>query len=214
VRVRAWHRALGLDPAATPEFTHSVGQASFTPDGRHLLVTTKANTNEILTYGVGPFGPSARPVRNAEPDAVPFALAFDRFGHVVVAEAGPNAAATFDLGRDGRLTALSAQATGGRGTCWITGVNGTFYLSNAGSATITAVRTGPDGRLRNLGSTSTTGAGTIDTAASGDGRMLYAQTGGGTDAVEAFRIGDDGTLTPAGSVTVPDGLNSEGIAAS
>src|SRR5262249_27768269 len=36
VLVPAWHRALGLDPTATPEFTHTPGQVAFTPDGRHL----------------------------------------------------------------------------------------------------------------------------------------------------------------------------------
>ncbi|MFC7277661.1 lactonase family protein [Paractinoplanes rhizophilus] len=214
VRVPAWHRALGLDPAAEPEFTSSPGQAAFTPDGRRLLVTTKGNTSEILTYDVDALGgPSARPVHNAEPGAVPFAVAFDRYGHAVVAEAGPNAAATFDVRRDGRLTALSARSTGGQATCWVTGVNGVFYLSNAGSATITAFRTRADGSLENLGTTSTRGGGTIDTAASADGRVLYAQTGGGADGVEAFRVGRDGQLTPAGSVTVPGGANSEGIAA-
>jgi 6-phosphogluconolactonase (cycloisomerase 2 family) len=214
VRVPSWHRALGLDPQAAPEFTHTPGQVAFSPDGRHLLVTTKGNTSEILSYGVdGLRGPSARPVHNAEPGAVPFALAFDRFGHAVVAEAGTNAAATFDLRRDGRLTARSAAVTGGQATCWVTGVNGVFYLSNAGSATITAFRTRADGSLQNLGTTSTAGAGTIDTAASADGTVLYAQTGGGADAVEAFRVGHDGQLTPAGTVTVPGGTNSEGIAA-
>jgi 6-phosphogluconolactonase (cycloisomerase 2 family) len=215
VRVPGWHRALGLDASATPEFTHSPGQVAFSPDGRRLLVTTKANTNEILAYAVSPYaGPSVHPVRNAEPGAVPFALAFDRFGQAVVAEAGPNAAATFDLRRDGRLTALATAGTGGQATCWITGVNGVFYLSNAGSATVTAFRSRADGSLQNLGTTSTTGGGTIDSAASSDGRTLYVQTGAGTDGVEAFRIGHDGTLTAAGSVTVPGGANSEGIAAS
>jgi 6-phosphogluconolactonase (cycloisomerase 2 family) len=214
VRVPAWHRALGLDPAAGPEFTHSPGQVAFSPDGRRLLVTTKGNTDEILVYGVDAHGaPAPHPVRNAQPGTAPFALAFDRFGHVVVAQAGPNAAATFDQRRDGRLIPRTAEPTGGRATCWVTGVNGTFYLSNAGSATITAFRTRADGTLQNLGTTSTAGAGTIDTAASADGKVLYAQTGGGTDAVEAFTVGRDGGLTSTGSVTVPGGANSEGIAA-
>jgi 6-phosphogluconolactonase (cycloisomerase 2 family) len=214
VRVPSWHRALGLDPAAAPEFTHSPGQVAFTPDGRQLLVTTKGNTNEILSYGVeASGGPSARPVRNAEADTAPFALAFDRYGHAVVAEAGPNAAATFDVRRNGQLTSRAAVATGGVATCWVTGVNGTFYLSNAGSGTISAFRTRADGSLQNLGTTSTTGAGTIDTAASADGSTLYAQTGAGTDAVQAFRVGHDGKLTPGASVAIPGGSNSEGIAA-
>jgi len=213
VRVPSWHRALGLDPAATPEFTHSPGQVAFTPDGRHLLVTTKANTNEILTFGIdAAAGPSATPVHNAEPGAVPFALAFDRYGHPVVAEAGPNAAATFAV-HGGALAGLSSSATGGAATCWITGVDGVFYLSNAGSATVTAFRTRADGSLENLGTTSTAGAGTIDSAASADGSRLYVETGAGVDGVEAFRIGHDGGLTPSGSVAIPDGSNAEGIAA-
>ena len=43
-----WHRALGLDPTAAPEFTHTPGQVAFTPDGAHLLITTKANTNAVI----------------------------------------------------------------------------------------------------------------------------------------------------------------------
>ncbi|MFI6074156.1 lactonase family protein [Actinoplanes sp. NPDC051343] len=213
VRVPSWHRALGLDPAATPEFTHSPGQVAFTPDGRHLLVTTKGNTSEILAFGVDATGgPSARPVHNAEPDAVPFALTFDRWGHAVVAEAGPNAAATFSV-HGNVLHPLSSSATGGTATCWVIGVNGTFYLSNAGSATITAFRTGADGSLQNLGTTSTAGAGTIDAAASADGSQLYAETGGGVDAIEQFRTGPDGKLTSVRSVAIPGGANAEGIAA-
>jgi 6-phosphogluconolactonase (cycloisomerase 2 family) len=213
VRVPSWHRALGLDAAAVPEFTHSAGQVAFTPDGRHLLVTTKGNTNEILAFGVDAFGgPSAEPVRNAEAGTAPFALDFDRYGHAVVAEAGPNAAATFSV-RGNVLTARSSAVTGGTATCWVTGVNGTFYFSNAGSATITAFRTRADGSLQNLGTASMAGAGTIDTAASADGSTLYAETGAGVDAIERFRIGHDGKLTSGGSVTIPGGSNAEGIAA-
>jgi 6-phosphogluconolactonase (cycloisomerase 2 family) len=213
IRIPGWHRALGLDPAAAPEFTHTAGQVVFTPDGRHLLVTTKANTNEIDVFTVGAGGRlSAEPVRNAEDGAVPFAVDFDRYGHVVVAEAGPNAVATFRLGRDGRLTKLAEVATGGAATCWIVGADGTFYLSNAGSATLTAVRTGRDGTLRKLGTT-TAGAGTIDAAASTDGHTLYVENGGGTDGVTAFTVGRDGSLTAGRTATIPGGVDAEGIAA-
>jgi len=43
-------------------------------------------------FGVG-FGGllSAKPTVNAEPGTVPFAIAFDPFGHLAIAEAGPNA---------------------------------------------------------------------------------------------------------------------------
>src|SRR4051812_15461232 len=42
VRVPAWYRGLGLDPAATPEFVNTPGQVAFSPSGRQLVVTTKA----------------------------------------------------------------------------------------------------------------------------------------------------------------------------
>ncbi|NMO50533.1 lactonase family protein [Actinoplanes sp. TBRC 11911] len=214
VREAGWHRALGLDPTATPEFTHTPGEVAFTPDGRQLLVTTKGNTNEILAYAVSAaHGPATKPVRNAEGTTGPFALAFDGSRQVVVSESGPNAAATFGLARNGRLDAKTAAATGGQATCWVIGVNGTFYLANAGSATITAFGTGPGGSLRKLSTTATAGAGSIDLSASSDGSVLYAQTGGGTDAVQAFRIGHDGKLTSIGSATIPGGANSEGLAA-
>ena len=96
VRIPGSHRALGLDPNATPQFTTTPGQVAFTPDGTQLVVTTKGNGNDIDVFGVG-FGGllSAKPTVNAEPGTVPFAISFDPFGHLVIAEAGPNALATF-----------------------------------------------------------------------------------------------------------------------
>ncbi|XVV15020.1 lactonase family protein [Actinoplanes sp. CA-131856] len=202
------HRKLGLTAA-----NDSPGQVAFSPDGRHLLVTIKG-ASEIDVFAVtASGGVSAQPVRHQTPGKTPFALDFDRFGHAVVAEAGTNAAATFDLRRDGRLVPLAEVATGGKATCWVTGVNGTFYLSNAATGTISAFRTRADGSLANLGTTHTAGGGTIDTAASSDGRTLYAETGATPDGIEAFRIGHDGRLTAAGSASIPGGVNSEGIAA-
>jgi DNA-binding beta-propeller fold protein YncE len=56
IRVPSWNRGLGLNPAATPEFTHTPGQVAFSPDGTQLLVTTKAGTNAV---DVSPWTPSA-----------------------------------------------------------------------------------------------------------------------------------------------------------
>ena len=90
------HRALGLDPTATPQFTTTPGQVAFTPDGSQLVVTTKGNGNDIDVFGVGASGRlSATPAVNSEPGTVPFAISFDQFGHLVIAEAGTNAVSTF-----------------------------------------------------------------------------------------------------------------------
>jgi DNA-binding beta-propeller fold protein YncE len=209
VPVPLWHRGLGLDPNAAPEFTHTPGQVAFTPDGDHLLVTTKANTNAIEVFGVDRLGgPSPRPTTTVLDGAVPFAVAFGARGELAVAEAGPNAIATFAIDRHDNLTPIGQAATGQAATCWIVNVGGRYYLSNAGSGTVSAF----DAALQPAGLTPTR-AGTVDAAASADGRFLYVQTGA-AGGVDAFRVGPDGALTPAGSVTVPGAAGGEGIAVS
>ena len=76
------NRALGLDPTLTPQFTSTPGQVAFSPDGRQLVVTTKANGNDIDVFKTNPDGGlSATPVVNSEPGTVPFAIAFDHAGN-------------------------------------------------------------------------------------------------------------------------------------
>jgi DNA-binding beta-propeller fold protein YncE len=211
--VPARHRALGLDPNATPEFTNTPGHVAFTPDGRRLVVTTKANGNAVDVFRVDRFGGlSATPVVNPLPGAVPFAVAFDAHANLVVTEAGPNAVATFALGRSGALTGLDTAATGQAATCWIVRVGDRFYVSNAGSGTLSGYRETGDGTLRPLGDTATDG-GTVDAAATADGRHLYVQTGA-AGIVDEFAIRRDGTLTAIGSVTVDNAIGGEGIAVS
>ncbi len=211
VRVPSWHRGLGLaaDPA---EFTHTPGQVAFTPDGRQLVVTTKAGANTIDVFRLDHDGaPASAPVVTSTPGAVPFAVAFDSAGRLVVAEAGPSAVATFRIHSDGTLTAVGSVATGQAATCWIAGGGSTFYASNAGSGNVTTVRDA-HGALTAAGNTAT-GAGSVDAAISSGGRFLYVQSGGAGE-VHGFRIGHDGALTATGSVTVPNAVGGEGIAAS
>ena len=212
MRVPSWHRALGLDPSATPQFTHTPGQISFTPDGSKLVVTTKAAANSVEVFRITAFGaPSAHPVVTSLPGAVPFGFAFDHAGRLQVTEAGPNAVATFTLARDGRLTQVGVAPTGQQATCWVVATGDHLYASNAGSGSLSAFRSGRDGTLTALGNTPT-GAGTVDAAASSDGRYVYVQTGA-VGAVDEFRVGAGGSLAAIGSVTVPGAAGGEGIAA-
>ena len=48
------HRSLGLTPGVTPPFLNTPGQIGFTPDGRQLVVTTKANGSDIDVFNVSP----------------------------------------------------------------------------------------------------------------------------------------------------------------
>jgi hypothetical protein len=210
VRIPAWHRDLGLDPAATPEFVSTPGQVSFTPDGDQLVVTTKANGSQIDVFGVDAFGgPSATPTVTPDPAGVPFAVAFDPLGRLDVAEAGPNAVASFTLHRNGSLTLVDRVLTGQAATCWIVGDGLHLYVDNAGSASVNTVDVTATGFV-NRGTTPTH-PGTIDAAVSG--QNLYVQTGA-AGVVDEFAIADDGGISPIGSITVPGGVGGEGIAAS
>ncbi len=213
IRVPSWHRALGLDATQTPEFTSTPGQVAFTPDGRQLVVTTKGNGNDIDVFGVTPGGaPSAAPVVNADPGAVPFAVSFDSGGHLAVAEAGTNSVATFTVGRNGKLTLVNRAATGQMATCWIARDGSLFYASNAGSASVSGYADFGSGALHALGNTAAN-AGTVDAVASPDGRHLYVQ-GGANGTVAEYAVHANGALTEIGSVTVPGAVGGEGIAAS
>jgi hypothetical protein len=103
-------------------------------------------------------------------------------------------------------------ATGQQATCWIAPDGSTFYASNAGSGTLSGYGDDGSGQLSPLGTTAAD-AGTVDAATSADGQYLYAQTGA-KGIVDEYRAGAGGSLTPIGSVTVPDAVGGEGIAAS
>jgi 6-phosphogluconolactonase (cycloisomerase 2 family) len=206
-------RALGLNPTAAPQYTNTPGQVSFSPDGSQLIITTKANGNDIDVYGVIADGTlSATPAVNAEPGAVPFAITFDRAGHLVIAEAGTDALATFSLNPAGTVTQLDAVATNQSATCWVTPADGLLFASNAGSGSVSGFADDASGDLTLLGQTPTD-PGTVDSAASPGGRFLYVQTGG-SGIVDEFSIGQAGNLTEIGSVTVPGAAGGEGIVAS
>ncbi len=204
-------RALGLNTALTPEFVNTPGQVAFSPDGSQLIVTTKANGSSIDVFRVGFFGALSSAVVNAEPGTVPFAVTFDGAGNLVVTEAGTNAVATFDLHYDGTVALLHSVPTNQTATCWIVGVNGQFYASNAGSASLTRVQSGPGGTLTVFGNTATD-AGSVDAAISTHSHYLYVQTGA-NGIVDEFRINTDGSLGPIGSVTVANSVGGEGIVA-
>jgi hypothetical protein len=154
---------------------------------------------------------SSAPAVNAEPGTVPFAITFDPAGNLVIAESGTDALATFSLSEGGVASELDTLGTGQAATCWATAVNGNFYASNAGSGTVSQFEDTPTGLLSLEGSTGTD-AGTVDSAASVDGELLYVQTGA-NGIVEEYRIAANGSLSEIGSVTVSGAVGGEGIVA-
>jgi len=205
-------RALGLDPTASPQFTNTPGQVAFTPDGAQVIVTTKANGNDIDVFGVRFGGQlSAAPVVNSEPGTVPFGISFDLYGHLVIAESGPNALATFALARGGTVSLVDAVPTGASATCWVAPAGPFLFAGNAGSAAESGYSSSFGGQLSLLGA-ATTDPGTVDASAAAGGRFLYVQTGG-SGIVDEFAVGAGASLTEIGAVTVPGAVGGEGIVA-
>ncbi|HEV2372935.1 MAG TPA: beta-propeller fold lactonase family protein [Streptosporangiaceae bacterium] len=208
------NRPLGLDPSATPQFVNTPGQIAFTPNGSALVVTTKANGDDIDVFALGANGrPAASPVVNPEPGTVPFAITFDRGGHLVIANAGTDALATYAIHGDGTVTLLNSVGTGQTATCWVAPAqdHGLFFASNAASASVSGYSDTGSGTLTLLGQAATD-PGTVDAAATPGGRFLYVQTGG-NGMVDEFSIDASGALTNLGSVTVAGAAGGEGITA-
>jgi 6-phosphogluconolactonase (cycloisomerase 2 family) len=205
-------RSLGLNPSASPQFTNTPGQVAFSPGGTQLIVTTKANGNDIDVFGVGPDGVlSPGAVVNAEPGTVPFAIAFDPAGQMVIADAGTNALSTFALSPGGFLTALDSAGTSQSATCWVASDGSLEFASNAGSGTVSGFAVSAGGQLTLTGQTPTD-PGTVDAAVTPSGRFVYVQTGG-NGVVDEFAVGNGGSLTEIGHVTVAGAAGGEGIVA-
>jgi 6-phosphogluconolactonase (cycloisomerase 2 family) len=116
---------------------------------------------------------------------------------------------TATVNADGTLTQIESDPTGQAATCWIVRVGDRVYASNAGSGSLTGFNGDAAGHLTLIGNTST-GAGSVDAAATSDGRFIYVQTGLAGN-VDGFSVNADGTLTAVGTVTVPDAVGGEGI---
>jgi WD40 repeat protein len=209
-------RSLGLANTNPPFFLDAPGQVAFSPDGSELLVSTKAASDSIDVFRIGPNGllPTT-PTVNLDGTNVPFSFASTPSGQLVVAEPGPSALHTFSFSPDGTLTSLSASVSDGQAAlCWVTAVDGFYYVANAGSADLSAYTVTPNGMPSLVGATgvaATTDAGSIDLTASANGKYLYAEAGI-AGAVDEFQINPNGSLSPLGSVAGL-GAGIEGIAA-
>jgi hypothetical protein len=207
------HRSLGLTPNVTPAFLNTPGEIGFTPDGRHVVVTTKANGSDIDVFALTWFGGVAgNAVVNPSATPVPFGFTFDHAGHLVVTEAGTSALTTYSVAGNGKLTELGSTTDGLAALCWVATNGRYFFGANAGSATVTSYTIGASA-TPTVVATAGTDAGPIDLAASPDGHSLYVETGG-SDLLDTFAVQPDGSLVPTGSVApeLPGHTGLEGIA--
>ncbi|TME43145.1 MAG: hypothetical protein E6I61_00415 [Chloroflexi bacterium] len=205
-------RTLLLANATVPFFLSSPAEAGFTPDGEHLIVTTKTH-NTVDVFSAGPDGRlSATPVKNAA-SPVPFAFVFDRAGRMILNFAGSSSLETFTVNSDNTITPVSAPVSDTQAAlCWVASARGYEYTSNTGSGTVSQFRVNADGTVVLVTAMAASGIeGATDSVASG--QFLYVQSGM-LSTVHVFSIGAGGSLTPVQVAAVPGGGSQEGIAAS
>lgn len=196
------------------------GQVSFSPNGRHLVVTEKG-TNRISTYNVAPNGLASGPMPQPSSGLTPFGFAFSPLlqDQLVVTEANGgvpsgSAVSSYRLHPNGQLQVLHGSLpTTQNAACWAAITpNGRYaYVSNAASGTISGLRLDFDGRMTLLNggvSAGAAGLGPLDIATDRHGFNLYVLYGG-PDTIGAYAIQTDGSLTPlSGAPSLPNGATS------
>src|SRR2546428_102042 len=155
----------------------------------------------------------------ASSGTTPFGFAFGRHDDLVVSEAAGaaplSAASSYELSKDGTLTAVSRSVpTTQAAACWVAVTKDGRYAftANAASDSISAFSVDKDGALTLVFAQAahSTGAHTTDMALTENSRYLYANDGG-THMISAFRVEADGSLTRLPGVTIPVGAS--GLAA-
>lgn len=207
-------RSLGLANSTPPNFLAGAGQVGYSPNGQFLIATTKSSTNsyEVFTVGFnGNLSSSAKVTAAANPN--PFSFTFDAHGRLVAAEAGNSSVSTYSIDSNGSLTLVGTVSDGQAALCWISGAQGYFFGSNAGSGDVSSFGETAGGAPTLVNAKAATAhAGTIDSAVSPDGAFLYVESGG-SGALDAYAINANGTLTPIETIwNLP--VPYEGIAVS
>jgi 6-phosphogluconolactonase len=204
-RVRPDGELAAIAGATRPLSGSGVGPAevAFSPDGRSLVVTEKA-TNLLDIYAIDEDGVASGPRSVTSAGGTPFGFAFGQRNLLFVTEAAdPGSASSYILDRDGDLRLVSGVVLTHQGApCWaVVTSDGRLGFTGNGAGSVSAFTIGRDGSLSLLASAAATITdGVNDIALSADSRYLYVLQVGGTPAVHAFRVQEDGSLTSLGTV--------------
>jgi 6-phosphogluconolactonase (cycloisomerase 2 family) len=189
--------------------TADPAQVSFTPDGRHLVVTERGS-DAIVIYEVGPDGRLGQMRVVPSSGATPYGFAFTPDGtRLVVTEAfraqkGAAAASSYRLVA-GELEPVTRSLGNGRSEiCWavITGDGRYAFTTNFADGAVSRYAIDGDGALTlddvAAGMTEDGSAGLRDEDLTSDGRFLYAID---ADAARIYgwAVGHDGSLSPIGA---------------
>ena len=205
-------RSAGSDPA----------QVAFSPGGRMLLVTDRAD--KIHVFAIDGDGRAQAKVTHESSGATPYGFDVRADGILVVteaagAQAGKASASSYKLGEPAQLEPVSGAVGSTRSeVCWaVIGKDGrTVFVTNFGDGTISTYAIGDDGSLElreAVAATTVDGTpGIRDEALSSDGEYLYALHAD-TGTVFGWKVGEGGELAAFGPANgLP--LTAAGLAAS
>jgi 6-phosphogluconolactonase len=174
--------------ASSPE------QVSFNPGGTSLIVAEKGS-GTLDTFAVEQDGQLGSAVSTPSTGAAPYGFGFDRWGHLVVSDAGPSAVTTYDLESNGGLGAISFLADGQAAACWlVVGPDGDHaYTANAGSGTISSYLVSGSGQLSLVAAVATSPGGhPLDLAIAGG--SLFINNASMTGSIDAAGLQGGGRL--------------------
>ena len=205
----------GLSPVVGGEMPLAAADADpaqigFAPDGRTLVVTQRG-TDALAAYPVREDGTLGEPETIDSSGPTPYGFAFTSGGTLIVTEAGraeKGAAAASSYAVAGGMPAPRTRsvANGMSEICWavVTPDDRFAYTTNFAESTVSRFAIAADGSIAledaAAGSIGETRPGLRDEDLAGDGRFLFAIDADG-GAVVGWRIGPDGSLSPAGSAT-------------
>src|SRR5712691_574210 len=199
-----------------------LAQVAFSPDGRTLLVTDRAD--KIYAFAIDGDGRAQDKVTHESSGATPYGFDLREDGVLVVTEAagaqvGKASASSYKLGGPAQLAPVSGAVASTRSeVCWavISKDGQTVFVTNFGDGTISTYAIDADGSiaLRDaVAATTVDGTpGIRDEALSSDGEYLYALHAD-TGRVFGWKVGAGGELSAVGSANgLP--LTAAGLAAS
>jgi len=197
-------------------------QVAFSPDGRTLLVTDRAD--KIHAFAVDADGRLQDPVTHQSSGATPYGFDLRADGVLVVteaagAQAGKASASSYKLGDGAELAPVSGAVGSTRSeVCWavISKDGRTVFVTNFGDGTISTYAIDTDGSIElreAVAATTVDGTpGIRDEALSSDWEYLYALHAD-TGRVFGWKVGAGGELATVGSANgLP--LTAAGLAAS
>ena len=194
----------------------------------HILAVSLLGPSLIDTFVVDKSGRPGPPTSHPSTTPLPFGFAFDKRNHLVMSQVtslpGIGNTATYNLNtRNGDLTPIDTETSGGQAPCWVVVTNDGRYtfVVNAGGgapATIARYRLSESGFLTLLGQTPPNGSefARTDEALSRDSRYLYVLNPGvftPTSKIDEYRVERNGDLTLIGNTPADGPEGQSGLAA-